>query len=110
MVVTSGYLIATTGYFSLILVPRFSDNDLPTGVQKFFLLQATNLTPYLQKLVRTTATLIYGDMKENIQKVLRNSCGKTMVVCQLKKKIISTQIKKVIKRKEIILEYQELNQ
>ena len=109
MVVTSGYLIATTGYFSLLLVPRFSD-DLPTGVQKFFLLQATNLTPYLQKLVRTTATLIYGDMKENIQKVLSNSCGKTMVVCQLKKKIISTQIKKVIKRKEIILEYQELNQ
>ena len=109
MVVTSGYLIATTGYFSLLLVPRFSD-DLQTGVQKFFLLQATNLTPYLQKLVRTTATLIYGDMKENIQKVLSNSCGKTMVVCQLKKKIISTQIKKVIKRKEIILEYQELNQ
>ena len=26
--------------------------------------------------VRTTATLIYGDMKEKIQKVFSDSCGK----------------------------------
>ena len=26
--------------------------------------------------VRTTATLVYGDMKEKIQKVLNDSCGK----------------------------------
>ena len=40
------------------------------------LLQAANLTPDLEKLVRTTATLVYGDMKEKIQKVLNDSRGK----------------------------------
>ena len=50
--------------------------DLPTVVQAFILLQAANLTPDLEKLVRTTATLVYGDMKEKIQKVLSDSCGK----------------------------------
>ena len=28
LVVTSGYLIFTIGYFSLLLVPRFSNNDM----------------------------------------------------------------------------------
>ena len=50
--------------------------DLPTNVQAFFLLQAANLTPDLEKLVRTTAILVYDDMKEKIQKVLSDSCGK----------------------------------
>ena len=49
--------------------------DLLTGVQAFFLLQAANLTPDLEKLVRTAATLVYGDMREKIQKVLSDSCG-----------------------------------
>ena len=44
--------------------------DLPTGEQVFFLLQAANLTPDLEKLVRPTAALVYGDMKEKIHKVL----------------------------------------
>ena len=50
--------------------------DLTTGVQAFYFLQAGNLTPDLEKLVRTTATLVYGDMKEKIQNVLSDSCGK----------------------------------
>ena len=50
--------------------------DLPTNVQAFFMLQAANLTPDLEKLVRTTAILVYDDMKEKIQKVLSDSCGK----------------------------------
>ena len=50
--------------------------DLPTGVQAFFLLQEANLAPDLEKLVRTTATLVYGDVKEKIQKLLIHSCGK----------------------------------
>ena len=49
--------------------------DLPTGVQVFFLLQVANLTPDLEKLVRTTATLVYGDVQEKIQNMLSNSCG-----------------------------------
>ena len=42
--------------------------DLSTGVQAFFLLQAANLTPDLEKLVRTTAILVYGDIKKNFKK------------------------------------------
>ena len=44
--------------------------NLPTGEQVFFLLQAANLTPDLEKLVRTTAALVDGDIKEKIHKVL----------------------------------------
>ena len=36
---------------------------LPTEVQVFFLIKAPNLTHDLEKLVRTTGTLVYGDMK-----------------------------------------------
>ena len=38
-----------------------------------FLVQAA---PHLEKLVRTTTSLVYGDMKENIQKVISDSCVK----------------------------------
>ena len=41
--------------------------DLPTGVQAFFLLQAANVTRDLEKMVRTTATLVCGDVKEKIR-------------------------------------------
>ena len=41
--------------------------DLPTGVQAFFLLQRANHTPDLENVLRTTATSVYGDMKEKIQ-------------------------------------------
>ena len=34
--------------------------DLPTGKKTFFLLQATNLTPDLEKLVRTTSMNYIG--------------------------------------------------
>ena len=50
--------------------------DLPNGGQGFFLLQPANLTPNLEKLVRTTAILVYGGMKEKIKKVLNDSWGK----------------------------------
>ena len=33
VLVTSGYLVVTTGYFSLLLVPRFS-NDTATVLKK----------------------------------------------------------------------------
>ena len=49
--------------------------DLPTGVQAFFLLQAANVTRDLEKMVRTTATLVCGDIKEKIRWV-SDSCGK----------------------------------
>ena len=83
--------------------------DLPTGVQAFFLLQAANLTPDLEKLARTAATLVYGDMR-----VIH--VAQTVAVCQLKKKTVTTQIEKVITRKVavtrkgIILENQKVNQ
>ena len=70
--------------------------DLPTGVQTFFLLKAATLAPDLEKLVRTTATLVYGDMKE------KNNVVKTVVVCQLKKKSFTIQIKKAITRKPAV--------
>ena len=41
--------------------------DLPTSVQAFFLLQAANVTRDLEKMVRTTATLVCGDIKEKIR-------------------------------------------
>ena len=41
--------------------------DLPTGAQAFFLLQAKNLTPDYEKLVKTT-TFLFCDMKEKIPK------------------------------------------
>ena len=41
--------------------------DLPTSVQAFFLLQRANHTPDLENVLRTTATSVYGDMKEKIQ-------------------------------------------
>ena len=44
-------------------------SDLPTGVQALFLLKAANITPHLKKLARTTAILVYGDMKEKIRSV-----------------------------------------
>ena len=37
--------------------------DLPSGVQALILLQAANPTPDFEKLVRTIAMLVYGDMK-----------------------------------------------
>ena len=37
-------------------------------MKALFLLQAPNLTPDLEKLVGTTVFLVYGDMKEKIQK------------------------------------------
>ena len=37
-------------------------------MKALFLLQAPNLTPDLEELVGTTAFLVYGDIKENIQK------------------------------------------
>ena len=47
---------------------KYCKLDLSTGVQAFFLLQAANLTPDLEKLVRATATLVYGDIKKNFKK------------------------------------------
>ena len=44
-------------------------------MKALFLLQAPNLTPGLEKLVGTTAFLVYGDMKEKNSKVLSDSCG-----------------------------------
>ena len=44
-------------------------SDLPTGVQALFLLKVANITPDLKKLARTTAILVYGDMKEKIRSV-----------------------------------------
>ena len=41
--------------------------DLPTGVQAFFLLQAANVTRDLEKMVRTTVSLVCGDIKEKIR-------------------------------------------
>ena len=90
--------------------------DLPTAVQAFFLLQAANLTPDLEKLVRTIATLVYGDMKEKIQKVLSDLCDKDSGGVPIKEEDFTTQIEKVIRRKVavtgkgIILENQKLNQ
>ena len=49
--------------------------DLPTGVQAFFLLQAKNLTPDLEKLVKTT-TFLFCDMKEKIPKSFEWLCGR----------------------------------
>ena len=40
------------------------------------MLQAANNTPDPKELVRTTITLVYGDMKEKSQKVLSDSFGK----------------------------------
>ena len=57
---------------------------MPTGVQAFFLLQAANLIPDHEKLVRTTATLVYGDMKDKIQKVLSDSFGRDSGGVQVK--------------------------
>ena len=76
--------------------------DLPIGVQAFFLLQAANLTLDLEKLVRATATLVYSDMKEKIQKVLSDSCGKESGGVPVKRMSVTTQIEKVITRKEAV--------
>ena len=50
-----------------------------------FLLQAANLTPDLEKLVETNASLVYGNMKEKIQNVLIDSCFKDSGVVPVKK-------------------------
>ena len=45
-------------------------------IQSFFLLQAAVRTLDFEKLVRTTDNLVYSDMKEKIQELLTDSCGK----------------------------------
>ena len=49
------------------------------------MLQAANLTPDLEKLVETNASLVYGNMKEKIQNVLIDSCFKDSGVVPVKK-------------------------
>ena len=56
------------------------DMNLPTGVLVFFLLQAANLTPDHEKLVRTATKLKYKDMREKIQKVF-DETGDNVVDC-----------------------------
>ena len=58
--------------------------DLPTVVQAFFLLQAANLSPDLEKLARATAKLEFKDMKDKLQKVFGDSCGKDDEVVPVK--------------------------
>ena len=56
------------------------DMNLPTGVLAFLLLQAANLTPYHEKLVRTAARLEYKDMQEKIQKVFGETGAKIVFI------------------------------
>ena len=58
--------------------------DLPTGVQAFCLLQAANLSPDLEKLARATAKLEFADMKDKLQRVFGDSCGKDDEVVPVK--------------------------
>ena len=49
--------------------------ELPEGVQAFFLLNAANLTPDMEKLARTTAELNYKDMKDKLMKIFGDLKG-----------------------------------
>ena len=51
-----------------------------TGVLAFFLLQAANLMPNHEKLIRTAAKLEYKDMREKIKKVF-DETGDNVVDC-----------------------------
>ena len=56
------------------------DMNLHTSALAFFLLQAANLTPDHEKLVRTAVKLEYKDMQEKIQKVFGKT-GDNVVDC-----------------------------
>ena len=71
-------------------------------IQAFFLLQVATNTPDPKTLVRTTTTLVYGDMKEKSQKVLSDHLVKTVAVYQLKRMSFTTQIEVVIIRKVLV--------
>ena len=55
--------------------------NLPTGILSFFLLQAANLTPDHENLLRTAAKLEYKGMREKIQKAFGET-GDNVVVSQ----------------------------
>ena len=67
--------------------------DLLNWIQSFFLLQAAVRTLDFEKLVRTTDNLVYSDMKEKIQQLLTDSCGKDSGGVSIKKEYYYTNHK-----------------
>ena len=49
--------------------------QLPEGVKAFFLLNAANLAPDMEKLARATAELTYKDMKDKLMKIFGDPSG-----------------------------------
>ena len=67
--------------------------DLLNWIQSFFLLQAAVRTLDFEKLVRTTDNLVYSGMKEKIQQLLTDSCGKDSGGVSIKKECYYTNHK-----------------